>query len=185
VVSSGAGLVPAPPPGPAQVEGEAGAGEVPFGVLAGEADQAGGLGDGEPDGAGAGRAGLPGPGGDRRVAERDARVGVTGLAPSSRRRSSCPLRPAGASSWPPLPPGGAGGRVMSPQSALRMAMSRSWARAARAVCRPVASQVRAWHWSQPSTSFPVLNVCSIGHLRPAMVMKNLIVAGWSCGAQHR
>ena len=53
---------------------------------------------------------------------------------------------------------------MSPQSALRMAVSRSWARVARAVCRPIASQVRAWHWSQPSTSFPVLNVCSTRHL---------------------
>src|SRR6266852_4687107 len=71
VVPSGAGLVPAPPPGPAQVEGEAGAG-----------DAAGGLGDGEPEGADAGRAGLPGPGGDGRVAERDAQVSVVSLVPA-------------------------------------------------------------------------------------------------------
>ncbi len=81
MVPSGAGLVPAPPPGPAQVKGEAGAGDEPGGVLAGEADQAGGLGDGEPDGADAGRAGQPGPGGDGRVAERDAQVSVVGLVP--------------------------------------------------------------------------------------------------------
>jgi hypothetical protein len=31
--------------------------------------------------------------------------------------------------------------------------------------------VRAWVWSQPSTSFPVLNVSSTGQRRPAMVMK--------------
>lgn len=34
--------------------------------------------------------------------------------------------------------------------------------------------------------FPAhLNVSSAGQRRPAMVMKNVIVAGWSCGAQHR
>jgi hypothetical protein len=79
VVPSGAGLVAASPPGPAQVEGEAGAGDEPGGVLAGEAGQAGGLCDGELDGAGAGRAGLPGEAGDGRVAEGDARAGAAGL----------------------------------------------------------------------------------------------------------
>src|SRR5271166_2545614 len=79
VVPSGAGLVAAPPPGPAQVEGEAGAGDEPGGVLAGEAGQPGGLGDGEPDRADAGRARLPGPGGDGRVAERDAQVSTADL----------------------------------------------------------------------------------------------------------
>lgn len=81
MVPPGAGLVAAPPPGPAQVKGEAGAGDEPGGVLAGEVDQAGGLGDGEPDGADAGRAGLPGPAGNGRVAERDAQVRVAGLVP--------------------------------------------------------------------------------------------------------
>jgi len=74
VVPPGAGLVAAPPAGPAQVEGEAGAGDQPGGVLPGQAFEAGGLGDGEPDRGDAGRAGLPGPGGDGRVAERDAQV---------------------------------------------------------------------------------------------------------------
>jgi hypothetical protein len=36
--------------------------------------------------------------------------------------------------------------------------------AASAVCRQVPSQVRAWDWSQPSTSFPVLNVSSSSRL---------------------
>ena len=70
----GAGLVAAPPPGPAQAEGEAGAGDQPGGVLPGQAFDAGGLGDGEPDRGDAGRAGLPAAGGDGRVAERDAQV---------------------------------------------------------------------------------------------------------------
>ena len=60
---------------------------------------------------------------------------------------------------------------MPPVIALRMAAARSWARAARAVCRQVPFQVRAWVWSQPNTSFPVLNVSSTGQRRPAMVMK--------------
>jgi len=34
-------------------------------------------------------------------------------------------------------------------------------------------------------TFPVLNVCSQGQRRPAIVTKNVIVAGWSSGAQHR
>src|SRR5260221_14774439 len=40
--------------------------------------------------------------------------------------------------------------------ALRMAAARSWARAARAVCRQIPSQVRTWAWSQPRVSLPVL-----------------------------
>lgn len=76
MVPPGAGLVAAPPPGPAQAEGEAGAGDEAGRVLAGEADQAGGPGGGEPDRGGAGRAGLRGPGGNGRVAERDAQVPV-------------------------------------------------------------------------------------------------------------
>ena len=39
------------------------------------------------------------------------------------------------------------------------------------VCRQMAAKSRAWDWSQPCTSFPVLNVSSTGQRRPAMVMK--------------
>jgi hypothetical protein len=74
VVPPGAGLVAAPPPGPAQVEGEAGAGDQPGGVLPGQTFDAGGLGDGELDRADARRAGLPAAGGDGRIAEWDAQV---------------------------------------------------------------------------------------------------------------
>ena len=76
VVPTGSGLMTAPPAGPAEAEGEAGAGDPPGGVLPGQAFDAGGLGDGEPDRGDAGRAGLPAPGGDGRVAERDAQVSV-------------------------------------------------------------------------------------------------------------
>lgn len=76
VVPSGSGLVTAPPPGPAQAEGEAGTGDQPGGVLPGQAFDAGGLGDGQLDGADAGRAGLLAAAGDGRVAERDAQVSV-------------------------------------------------------------------------------------------------------------
>jgi hypothetical protein len=65
----------------------------------------------------------------------------------------------------------AGGRMAVPVIAARMAAVLSWARAVRAVCRQIASQVRAWDWSQPRVSFPVLNVSSAGQRRPAMVMK--------------
>ncbi len=74
MVPPGAGPVAAPPPGPAQGEGEAGAGDQPGGMLPGQAFDAGGLGDGELDRADAGRAGLPAAGGDGCVAERDAQV---------------------------------------------------------------------------------------------------------------
>jgi hypothetical protein len=53
------GLVAAPPPGPSQVEGEAGAGDEPGGVLPGEAVQAGSFGDGQPDGGALALAQLP------------------------------------------------------------------------------------------------------------------------------
>jgi hypothetical protein len=52
---------------------------------------------------------------------------------------------------------------MLPVSAPRMAAARSWARAVRAVCLLIAFQVRAWDWSQPRASFPVLKVVSVGH----------------------
>ncbi len=45
---------------------------------------------------------------------------------------------------------------MRPQTALRMAMPRSWASADKAVCRQVASQMQAWHWSwQWSTAWRI------------------------------
>ena len=72
MVPAGAGLVAPAPAGPPQVEGEAGVADEAGGVLPGQACQAGGLGDGELDRGDAGRAGLAGPGGDRRVAEGDA-----------------------------------------------------------------------------------------------------------------
>jgi hypothetical protein len=63
------------------VEGEAGAGDQPGAVLPGQAFDAGGLvGDGEPDCGDVGRAGLPGPGGDGRVAERDAQAAAADVA---------------------------------------------------------------------------------------------------------
>lgn len=66
---------------------------------------------------------------------------------------------------------GAPGRVMVPVMVARTAAFLSWARAVRAVCLLMAFQVRAWGWSQPKASFPVLKVVSTGHLRPAIVMK--------------
>src|SRR5215470_7015090 len=74
VVPPGSGPVAAPPPGPAQVEGEGGAGDQPSGVLPGQAFDAGGLGYGELDRADARRAGLPAAGGDGRIAQWDAQV---------------------------------------------------------------------------------------------------------------
>ena len=80
---------------------------------------------------------------------------------------------------------GAGGRTAVPVSAAWIAAVRSWARAVSAVCLLIACQVLAWHWSQPRASFPVLKVISTSHLRPAMVMKYVRVAGRPSGAQHR
>jgi hypothetical protein len=74
-----ASCLPWPPPGPAQVKCEAGTGDEPGGVLPGEADQAGGLGDRQLDRADAGRAGLPGQGGDGRIPEGYAQVSVADL----------------------------------------------------------------------------------------------------------
>ena len=62
------------------MKGEAGAGDEPGGVLPGQAFDAGGLGDGEPDRGDAGRAGLPAAGGNGRVAERDAQVSAADVA---------------------------------------------------------------------------------------------------------
>src|SRR6266851_1718520 len=66
---------------------------------------------------------------------------------------------------------GAAGRTSAPARAAWMAAVLSWARAVSTVCLQIAFQVRAWDWSQPRASFPVLKVVSTGQRRPAMVMK--------------
>ena len=72
----------------------------------------------------AGRAGLPAAVRDGRVAEGDLQVSVADVAVACRRSA--------------VAGGPAAGRVMLPSSAPRMAAARSWARAARAVCRQIA-----------------------------------------------
>jgi len=169
VVPAGDGLVPPSPDGPVQREGEAGAGDQPGGVLPGQTGKPGGLGDRQPDGGDAGRAGLA-------AADRDGRV-TEGIS-----RSASLESPSSMVSLVPCPGPGSG---MWRVSALRMAAARSWARAAGAVWRQMLFQLRAWVWSQPSTSLPVLNVSCTGQRRPAMVMKYVMVAGRPGGAQHR
>jgi hypothetical protein len=63
------------------MEGQAGAGDQPFGPLAGEAVQPRGLGDAEPDRGDAGRAWLAGVAGDGRVSGRDVQAAVVVLFP--------------------------------------------------------------------------------------------------------
>jgi hypothetical protein len=75
VVPAGRGLLAPAADGPAQGEGEAGAGDQPGGVLSGETGGPGGLGDRQPDGGDARRAGLA-DGGDGRVAEGNRQVSV-------------------------------------------------------------------------------------------------------------
>ena len=169
VVPPGGGLVPPAPGGPAQPERQAGRGEQPGRPVGGQAGEPGGLGDRQPDQAGPARAGLAGVGGDGRVAEGDAQVSVVHVSVGVA-VAGCALALS------------AGGRSIRPHRALRMAAWRSWASAASAVCRQAASQVLTWDWSQPSTSFPVLNVSSTGQRRPAMAMKYGIVAGLPSGA---
>ena len=77
---AGDGLVQPSPDRPAEREGQAGAGDQPGGVLPGEADEPGRLGDGQLDGGDAGRARLPGARRDGRVAEGDLQVGVADIA---------------------------------------------------------------------------------------------------------
>ncbi len=57
----------------------------------------------------------------------------------------------------------AAGSTPAPARADWTAAARSWARAVRAVCLLIAFQVRAWDWSQPNASFPVLKVVSVSH----------------------
>ena len=68
------------------MEGEAGGGEDPGGVVAGEALEAGGLGVRQPHWRDARRAGQPGGDGQRRVAGVDLQVSGVGLACRRRRR---------------------------------------------------------------------------------------------------
>ena len=110
--------------GPAQREGEPGAGDQPGGVVRGQAGEPGGLGDRQPDRGDAGRAGLPAAGRDGRVAEGDLQVSVADVG----RRLSRVVVAARLTA----------GRAMLPVSAPRMAAARSWARAASAVCRQIA-----------------------------------------------
>jgi hypothetical protein len=77
---AGDGLVQPSSAGPAQREGQAGAGDQPGGVLPGEAGEPGGLGDGQLDGGDAQRARLPAVCRDGRVAEGYQQVSVAGIA---------------------------------------------------------------------------------------------------------
>jgi hypothetical protein len=83
---AGDGLVQPSPEGPAQREGEAGAGDQPGGVLPGEDGEPGGLGDGQLDGCDAGRAGLAAAAGDGRVAEGYLQVSVADVVAGRRVR---------------------------------------------------------------------------------------------------
>jgi hypothetical protein len=76
VVPAGGGLVASSAGGPAQGEGEPGAGDEPGGVLLCQAGQPGGLGDRQLDRADLARAGLAAAGGHRRVAEGNHQVSV-------------------------------------------------------------------------------------------------------------
>src|SRR6266568_8322633 len=80
----GGGLVQPSPQRPAQREGQAGAADQPCGVLAGEAGEPGGLGNGQLDGGDAGRAGLPAAGRDGRVADGYLQVSVADVAVAGR-----------------------------------------------------------------------------------------------------
>jgi len=87
VVPSGGGLVAPSAGGPAQGEGEPGAGDQPGGGLRGQAGQPRGLGDRQPDGAEAGRARLAAADGHRSVAEGDLQVGVVNVIAGVRGRA--------------------------------------------------------------------------------------------------
>ena len=80
MVPAGDGLVPPSLDGPVQREGEASAGDQPGGVLPGETGEPGGLGDRQPDGGDAGRAGLAAADRDGRVIEGNQQVSVADIA---------------------------------------------------------------------------------------------------------
>ena len=165
------------------MEGEAGAGDEPGGVLAGEAGQAGGLGDGELDGADAGRAGLPGEAGDGRVTEGDARAGAAGLllllaaSPHRSQRRGIPW-PAG---------GGRDGGREGDVAVQRVADGGVAELGERGQGGVPADAVPGAHLGLVPAECVLsgLDVSSQGQRRPAIVTKNVIVAGWSSGAQHR
>ena len=144
----------------------------PAASLPGQAGQPGGLGDGQLDGARpGGRAGRGRPaqarrGEDKRGQGGNASVGVAAAV-------------AGGAGWLW---GAAGQAALGRCGWQRRGAGRGRPGRCAGHCRV---PVRTWEVSQPSMSFPVLKVSSTGHLRPAMVMKYVIVAGWSCGAQHR
>jgi len=79
VVPAGGGLVAPPAGGPAQGEGQPGAGDDPGGVLRGKASQPGGLGDRQLDESDSAGARLAAAGGHRRVAEGDHQVSVVNV----------------------------------------------------------------------------------------------------------
>src|SRR5579859_4618368 len=76
VVPAGAGLVAAPPGGPAELEGEAGGGDQACFPVAGEALDEAGLGWRQGDRGDSGRAGLPGGDGNWRVSSGEPQVSV-------------------------------------------------------------------------------------------------------------
>lgn len=79
-VSTGDGPVPPPTGGPVEREGDPGAADQPHDELPGKAGQPGGLGDGQVDGAEAGRAGLAPSGRAPRIAEENQQVSITSVA---------------------------------------------------------------------------------------------------------
>ena len=152
MVPAGGGLVAPPAGGPAQGEGQPGAGDDPGGVLRGKESQPGGFGDRQLDESDSAGARLAAAGGHRRVAEGDHQVSVVNVTVVA-----VILGGAGT-----LAAGGGGKGYLAVQGAADSDVA-ELGEAARAVCRQIPSHVLTWDWSQPSTSFPVLNVSSIGH----------------------
>jgi hypothetical protein len=139
VVPAGCGLVAAPPGGPAQREGEPGAGDQPGERLACQAGQPGGLGDGQPDRCDPGRARLAAAGGDGTSPR-----GISRSASST--SSSWPFAgDAWAVSW-----GGQGDVAAQGVADGRVAeLGEGGQRGVPAA----ASQVRAWDWPSPACPF--------------------------------
>ena len=177
VVPAGNSLVPSSPGGPAQGEREPGPADQPGGVLPGQGGEPGGFGDGQLDGADVLGEVLPGAGGDGRVAERDPQVSVLDLSVARVGVQVAGLAVAVA--------GGRGGKGDDAGQGVADGDLAELGKAGQRGVPDIPSKVRIWDWSQPSTSLPVLNVSSTGQRRPAMVMKDVMVAGRFSGAQHR
>ena len=110
----------------------------------------------------------------------------TGASPRGMRRSAsltCSSSPGPQAGGVAVP--GAAGRQMAPADGVADGYLAELGEGGQGGVPVRPSQVRTWHWSHPSTFFPVLNVSSTGQRRPAMVMKYVMVAGLSSGAQHR